>query len=155
MQASLLNDKDGTQEEACTSSGGACEHSFSLENLRQQQDKNTATLGTTTAWPEKGARRKRKKKKPSAIAASQDPSDQGSFEQKGQQPAASQLRNLEKLSLIKEIELAAEKTNQLKQQRAPGDQLEDLTDLKLETKMAAHNDKSNDSLLRRCFRKTT
>ena len=105
---SLLNDKSRTQEEAVTSSGGACEHSFSLENLRQQQAKNTATLGTTTAWPEKGAKRKRKKKKPSAKAASQDQCDQRSFEQIGQKPAASQLRNLEKLSLIKEIELAAE-----------------------------------------------
>ena len=86
---------------------------FLWRTLGQQQDKNTATLGTTTAWPEKGAKRKRKKKKPSAIAASQDPSDQRSFEQKGQQPAASQLRNLEKLSLIKEIELAAEKPTSL------------------------------------------
>ena len=108
MQASLLDDKGRTQEEACTSSGGACEHSFSLENLRQQQAKNTATLGTTTALPEKGARRKRRKKKPSAKTASQDQCDQRSFEQKGQQPAASQLRNLQKLRLIKEIELAAE-----------------------------------------------
>ena len=58
--------------------------------------------------PEKGARRKRRKKKPSAKKASQDQFDQRSFEQKGQKPAASQLRNLEKLRLIKEIELAAE-----------------------------------------------
>ena len=112
---SLLDDKGRTQEEACTSSGGACDHSFSLENLRQQQAKNTAILGTTTACQEKGAKRKkrRKKKKPSARKASQDPVDQRSFEQKGQQPAASQLRNLEKLRLIKEIELAAEKPHSL------------------------------------------
>ena len=103
---SLLDDKGRTQEEAMTSSGGACEHSFSLENLRQQQAKNTATLGTTTALPEKGARRKRRKKKPSAKT-------QRSFEQKGQQPAASHLRNLEKLRLIKEIELAAENPHSL------------------------------------------
>ena len=105
---SLLDDKGRTQEEAVQSSGGACETSFSLENLRQQQAKNTAALGTPTALPEKGARRKRRKKKPSAKKASQDQVDQRSFEQKGQTPAASQLRNLEKLRLIKEIELAAE-----------------------------------------------
>ena len=113
MQASLLDDKGRAQEEACTSSGGACEHSFSLENLRQQQAKNTATLGTTIALPEKGARRKRRKKKPSAKKASQDQFDQRSFEQKGQTPAASQLRNLQKLRLIKEIELAAENPTSL------------------------------------------
>ena len=152
---SLLDDTGRTQEEAVTSSGGACEHSFSLENLRQQQAKNTATLGTTTALPEKDARRKRRKKKPSAKTASQDQCDQRSFEQKGQTPAASQLRNLQKLRLIKEIELVAENSTQLKQQRAPRDQLEDLTDLKLETEMAAHNNKSNDSWLRGYFRKTT
>ena len=56
--------------------------------------------------PTKGARRKRKKK-PSAEEASQDHA-QRSLEQKGQTPAASHLRNLEKLRLIKEIELAAE-----------------------------------------------
>ena len=79
----------------------------SLENLRQQQDKNTAALGTT-ALPTKGARRKRRKKKPSAEKASQDQLDKRSLEQKGQKPAATHLRNLEKLRLIKEIELAAE-----------------------------------------------
>ena len=65
MNGSILNDKGRTQEEAVTSSGGACETSFSLENLRQQQAKNTANLGTTTALPAKDAKR-RKKKKPSA-----------------------------------------------------------------------------------------
>ena len=104
---SLLDDKSRTQEEAFSASGGACDNSFYLENLRQQQDKNTATLGTTTL-PEQGAKkRKRKKKKPSAAEASQD-HVQKSFEQKDQTPAASHLRNLEKLRLIKEIELAAE-----------------------------------------------
>ena len=103
---SLLDDKVGTQEEDVPSSGGACDTSFFLENLRQQQDKNTAALGTT-ALPTKGARRKRRKKIPSAEKASQDHA-QRSLEQKGQTPAASQLRNLEKLRLIKEIELAAE-----------------------------------------------
>ena len=113
MQASLLDDKGRTQEETVPSSGGACEHSFSMENLRQQQAKNTATLGTTIALPDKGARRRRRKKKPSAKKASEDQLDHRSFEQKGQKPAASQLRNLEKLSLIKEIELAAENTPSL------------------------------------------
>ena len=114
---SLLDDKGRTQEAPCTSSGGACEHSFPLENLGQEQAKNTATLGTTTACQEEGAKRKRKKKKkkkkPSAKIASQDPSDQRSFGQKGQKPAASQLRNSQKLRIIKEIELAAEKPNSL------------------------------------------
>ena len=92
---SLLDDKVGTQEGAVPSSGGACATSFFSENLRQQQAKNTATLGTT-ALPTKGARRKRRKKKPSAEKASQD-HDQRNLEQKGQTPAASELRNLEKL----------------------------------------------------------
>ena len=104
---SLLDDKGRTQEEAVSSSGGACGTSFFLENLRQQQGKNTATLGTT-ALPAKGARRRKKKKKPSAKKASQDQLDQRSLEQKGQKPAATQLRSLEKTRIIKEIELAAE-----------------------------------------------
>ena len=108
---SLLDDKGRTQEEAVSSSGGACETSFFLENLRQQQDKNTAALGTT-ALPAKGARR-RKKKKPSAKKASQDQLDQRSLEQKGQKPAATQLRSLEKTRIIKEIELAAEEETSL------------------------------------------
>ena len=101
---SLLDDKGRTQEEASSSSGGACETSFFLENLREQQDKNTAALGTT-ALPTKGAT-KRKKKKPSARKASQD-HDQRSLEQKGQKPAATQLRSLDKTRIIKELELAA------------------------------------------------
>ena len=91
---SLLDDKGRTQEEAGTSSGGACETSFSLENLRDQQDKNTATLGTT-ALPAKGAKRRKRKKKPSAKKAPQD-HDQRSLEQKGQTPAAASPRSLEK-----------------------------------------------------------
>ena len=51
---------------------------------------------------------KKKKKKPSAKKASQDQLDQRSLEQKGQKPAATQLRSLEKTRIIKEIELAAE-----------------------------------------------
>ena len=110
---SLLDDKGRAQDRALATSGGACYDSLPLENLREQQAKNTATLGTT-ACQEKGAKRKRKKKKKlSAKAVSQDPSDQRSFEQIGQKPAASQLRNLEKLRLIKEIELAAEKPTSL------------------------------------------
>ena len=82
-----------------------------LENLRQQQDKNTAALGTT-ALPAKGARR-RKKKKPSAKKASQDQLDKRSLEQTGQKPAAAQLRSLEKTRIITEIELAAEEQTSL------------------------------------------
>ena len=96
-----------TQEEAATLSGGACETSFSLENFRQQQAKNTANLGTTTALSAKGAKR-RKKKKPSAKTASQDQLDQRSLEQKGQISAAASPRSLEKTRIIKEMELAAE-----------------------------------------------
>ena len=59
---SLLDDKGRTQEGAVPSSGGACTTSFFPENLRQQQAKNTAALGTT-ALPTKGARRKRKRRR--------------------------------------------------------------------------------------------
>ena len=107
MQASLLNDKGRTQDEAVATSGGASHDSLPLENLREQQAKNTANLGTTTAWPEKGAKR-RKKKKPAAKKASQDRS-QRSLEQQGQKPATSQLRSLEKPRIIKELEMVAEK----------------------------------------------
>ena len=88
------------------SSGGACDTSFSLENLRDQQAKNTANLGTTTASPGKGAKR-RKKKKPSAKKASQEQS-QRSLEQKGQELAAASPRSLGKSRIITEMELAAE-----------------------------------------------
>ena len=104
---SLLDDKVGTQEGAVPSSGGACGNSFYLENLRQQQDKNTATLGTT-ALPAKGARKRRRTKKPSAKKASQEQHDKRSLEQQGQKPAATHLRNLDQTRIIKEIELAAE-----------------------------------------------
>ena len=109
---SLLDDKGRTQEEAAWSSGGACATSFSLENLKEQQAKNTAALGKT-ASPGKGAKR-RKNKKPSAKKASQDQS-QRSLEQKGQIPAAASPRTLEKSRIIKEMELAAEEksTNSL------------------------------------------
>ena len=104
---SLLDDKGRTQEETLASSGGACDNSFFLENLREQQAKNTANLGTTTASPGKGAKRRKRKKKPSAKKASQDQS-QRSLEQKGQIPAAASPRSLEKTRIIKEMELAAE-----------------------------------------------
>ena len=116
QNGSLLEDKESAQdaawqEELCsrevTTSGGASGTSFYPENLRQQQAKNTATLGTT-ALPEQGAK-KRKRKKPSARTASHDQLDERSLEQKGQKPAATQPRSLEKTSLIKEIELAAGK----------------------------------------------
>ena len=116
---SLLDDKDGTQQDAASkdeldshmvsASGGAVGTSFSLENLRQQ-DKNTTSLGAT-ALPAQGAK-KRKKKKPSARRASHNKLDENSSKQKGQNTAAAQLRNLEKTSLIKEIELAAAKEEQ-------------------------------------------
>ena len=113
---SLLNDKVRTQDRALATSGGACYDSLPLENLKEQQAKNTATLGTPTACQEEGARKKRRKKtkkKPSAKEASQNPSDQRSFRQQGQQPAASSLRNSQKLRIMKEIELAAENPNSL------------------------------------------
>ena len=104
---SLLDDKGRTQQEAVQSSGGTFGTSFFPEDLRQQQDKNTAASGTT-ALPTKDATR-RKKKKPSARKASQDQLDQRSLKQKGQKPAAAHLRpTSEKTSFIKEIELAAE-----------------------------------------------
>ena len=113
---SLLDDEDSDQDAASqeedlgncevSASGGALGSSFFPENLRQQQDKNTASLGTT-ALPEQGASRRRRKK-PSARRASHDQLDERSLEQKGQTTAATQLRNSEKTSLIKEIELAAE-----------------------------------------------
>ena len=103
---SLLDDKGRTQEEAAWQlQGELVTTSFSLENLREQQAKNTAALGTTTS-PGKGAKR-RKKKKPSAKKASQDQS-QRSLEQKGQIPAAASPRSLEKSRIITEMELAAE-----------------------------------------------
>ena len=111
---SLLDDKNGTHQDAAlqhelanqevTFSGGAFGSSFSLENLRQH--KNTTSLGAT-ALPAKGAK-KRNKKKPSARRASHNQLDENSSKQEGQQPAAAQLRTLNKTSLIAEIELAAE-----------------------------------------------
>ena len=104
---SLLDDKGRTPDEALATSGGAYDDSLPLENLKEQQAKNTTNLGTTTAWPEKGAKR-RKKKKPAAKKASQDRS-QRSLEQQGQKPATTRLRSLEKPRIIDELEMVAEK----------------------------------------------
>ena len=60
---SLLDDKVRTQDRALATSGGACYDSLPLENLREQQAKNTATLGTTTACQEEGARKKKEEEK--------------------------------------------------------------------------------------------
>ena len=101
---SLLDDKGRTPE----ASGGACATSFDPENLRPQQDKNTAALGT--ALPTKGARERRrnKKKKPLAEEASPEQLSERSLEQEGQNTAASKLRNSRRTSLMEKIELAAE-----------------------------------------------
>ena len=106
---SLLDDKGRTQE----ASGGACATSFDSANLRPQQDKNTAALGT--ASPTKGARKRRrtKKKKPLAEKASPEQLPERSLEQEGQSTAASQLRNSGRTSLMKKIELAAEESPSL------------------------------------------
>ena len=110
---SLLDDKVGTEvasgELACMdvlASGGAPGLSLPSENLGQHR--NTTTLGATTALGEQGAKKKkRKRKKPSAQEASQEHA-MSSFEQIGQEePAAQQLRNWKKTSLIEEIKLAA------------------------------------------------
>ena len=103
---SLLNDKVRTQEKEPSASGGACSPRFVPEKLRQQQSKNTAALGTTASHAQ-GANTK-----PSASKASQTDSAVESLEQKGQKPTASELRSLEKTSLIKEIELAVGEKNQ-------------------------------------------
>ena len=102
---SLLDSKGGTLEEEVASSGGALDGSLPLENLREQQAKNTAALGTT-ASQEKGAKRRRKKK-PSAKKASQDRS-QRSLEQQGQTTASTHLRSLEKTRIIDQLVGAAE-----------------------------------------------
>ena len=100
---SLLDDKGRT----LATSGGACETSFQQENLRPQQDKNKAALGTT-ALP-KGARKRRrnKKKKPLAEEASPEQLSARSLEQEGQTLAASELRNSRRTSFKEQIELAA------------------------------------------------
>ena len=129
--------------------------SFSLENLREQQAKNTASLGTTTASPGKGAKRRKRKKKPSAKKASQDHA-QRSLEQKGQIPAAASPRSLEKTRIITEMELAAEEesNNSLGSIDLQNLSLRILLALSLREQVADHHNKSNRSLLTRCFRRT-
>ena len=102
---SLLDSKDGTLEEEVASSGGALDSSFPLENLREQQAKNTTNLGTTAS--QKPGAKRRKKKKPSAKQASQDRS-QRSLEQQGQTTADTHLRSLEKTRIIDQLVGAAE-----------------------------------------------
>ena len=91
---------------ALNSGGATC--SFSCDNLRQH--KNTTSLGTALPTA-KGAKQqnKKKKKKPSAKGASHNQLDEESSMQKGQEVAATQLRSLEKTSLMDQIELAATK----------------------------------------------
>ena len=109
---SLLDDKVGTEvasgELACMdvlASGGA--PGLSLPSGKVGQHRNRTTLGATTALGEQGAKKKKKRKKPSAQEASQEHTV-SSFEQIGQEePAAKQLRNSKKTSLIEEIKLAA------------------------------------------------
>ena len=117
---SLLDDKSRTLEEEVATSGGALDSSFPLENLREQQAKNTATLGTT-ASQEKGAKR-RKKKKPSAKKASQDRS-QRSLEQQGQTTADTHLRSLEKTRIIDQLVGAAEEEDNKSLSRVERQQL--------------------------------
>ena len=132
---SLLDDKGRT----LATSGGACETSFQQENLRPQQDKNTAALGTT-ALP-KGARKRRrnKKKKPLAEEASPAQLSARSLEQEGQNPAASELRNSRRTSFKEQIELAAGEQPSLEDNGHTRDKLKDLADLELEKAVADHH----------------
>ena len=115
---SLLNDKDGTLQDAASeeelasniASGGAIGSSFPSDKLRQPT-KNPTSLGAT-ALPTKGAKkRNKKKKKPSAKGAYHNKLDENSSTQKGQEAAAAQLRSLEKTSLIEEIEQQQQNQN--------------------------------------------
>ena len=111
---SLLDDKGRTQDRALATSGGACYDSLPLENLREQQAKNTATLGTPTACQEKGARKEKEEEETFCQNSfSGSSSIRGALGRKVRNLQQVQLRNLEKLRLIKEIELAAEKPNSL------------------------------------------
>ena len=90
--------------------GGASDHSFSQENLDSEHNlgKNKTALGTTPLQ-QLGAQTayKAKKNKPSAKESSHQQLGMRRKKQRGQQPAASKLRNnLRKPRNIKEIELA-------------------------------------------------
>ena len=103
----LLEDEDGDQDAA------------SLEKivdnqLRNQQGKNTANLGTT-ALPKQGATQQ---EKPSATIASPELLQETSLEQRGQTSASASLRTpLEKTRFMEQMELDAEKeTSNLQEQ---------------------------------------
>ena len=90
--------------------GGALGHSFSQEDLDNEHNlgKNKTALGTT-ALPQLGqqAAYKEKKNKPSAKESSHQQLGMRRKKQRGQQPAASELRtNLRKTRCINKIELA-------------------------------------------------
>ena len=124
------------------------------EELRHQQTKNNAALGTT-ALPEQGAQqRKKKKKQPSASEASQAQSDQRSLEQKGQQLADKELRSLEKTRIINEINLAAREVDKekLRKHRPQTTQLEDLIASELAKQVDDHHYEHNSLLRKGCFR---
>ena len=55
---SLLDSKGGTLEEEVAASGGALDGSLPLENLREQQAKNTAALGTTASQEKRCQKKK-------------------------------------------------------------------------------------------------
>ena len=99
--------------------GGASDHSFSQENLDKEHNigKNKTALGAEPLQ-QLGAQAayKAKRNKPSAQGSSHQQLGMRRKKQKGQQPAASKLRNLRKTRNIKEIELAlmvAEEKNEL------------------------------------------
>ena len=103
----LLEDEDGDQD-AASSEELVC------NQLRNQQGKNTANLGTTTL-PKQGAR---KQEKPSANLASPELDQEKSLEQRGQTSASASLRTpLEKTRFMEQMELDAEKeTSNLQEQ---------------------------------------
>ena len=85
-------------------------NSFSLENLREQQAKNTANLGTTTASPEKVPKEERRRNL--LLRKLLRSQSQRSLEQQGQKPAATHLRSLEKTRIIDELVGAADEEKQ-------------------------------------------
>ena len=103
----LLEDEDGDQDAA--SSG-----ELVCNQLRNQQGKNIANLGTT-ALPKQGAIQQ---EKPSANIASPELRQEKSLEQRGQQSASASLRTpLEKTRFMEQMELDAEKeTSNLQEQ---------------------------------------
>ena len=148
---SLLDDKG----RILATSGGACATSFDSANLRPQQDKNKAALGT--ALPTKGARKRRrnKKKKPLAEEASPEQVSERSLEQEGQTTCKqASLGIRERLAWMEQIELAAEEQPSLETMAIQEIKLKDLADLELEKAVADHHCSSN-NLLTRSFRRAT